>query len=42
MPFHLNFVWLDGRDAIQLDAIKLNAPVEASKFGRPTALESKK
>jgi hypothetical protein len=42
MPFHLNFVWLDGRDAIQLDTIKLNAPVDASKFGRPTALESKR
>ena len=42
MPFKIDFVWLDGRDAIQLSDIKLNVPVDASKFDKPTALEKRK
>jgi hypothetical protein len=35
MPFHLTFAWLDGRDAIQLNDIKLNVAINEAKFGRP-------
>jgi photosynthetic reaction center cytochrome c subunit len=42
MPFRFTFSWLDGRDAFQLSEIKLNVPVEASRFGRPTSLEQKR
>jgi photosynthetic reaction center cytochrome c subunit len=34
MPFHLTFAWLDGRDAIQLNAIQVNVPIDDAKFGR--------
>ena len=40
MPFRFTFSWLDGQDAFQLNDIQLNVPIDASKFGRPTALES--
>jgi photosynthetic reaction center cytochrome c subunit len=39
MPFRFTFSWLDGRDAFQLSDIKMNVPVDAAKFGRPTSLE---
>lgn len=42
MPFRYTFGWLDGRDAFQLNAVRLNVPVEAAKFGRPSSLESKR
>ena len=42
MPFRFTFSWLDGRDAFQLSEIKLNVPVDAAKFGRPTSLEQKR
>jgi hypothetical protein len=42
LPFKVNFIWLDGRDSIQLDAITLNAPVDPAKFDKPTALEKRK
>jgi hypothetical protein len=35
MPFHMTFAWLDGRDAIQLSEIQVNAPIDDAKFGRP-------
>jgi photosynthetic reaction center cytochrome c subunit len=35
VPFHLTFAWLDGRDAIQLNDVKVNVPIDASKFERP-------
>ena len=35
MPFHLTFAWLDGRDAIQLNDVQTNVPIDAAKFGRP-------
>jgi hypothetical protein len=39
MPFRFTFSWLDGRDSFQLNEIRLNVPIDAAKFGRPTALE---
>jgi hypothetical protein len=40
MPFHFTFSWLDGRDEFQLNQIHVNVPIDAARFGRPTALES--
>lgn len=42
LPFKIAFVWLDGRDVIQLDDIKLNAAIDPAKFDKPTALEKRK
>jgi hypothetical protein len=41
MPFRFTFAWLDGRDAFQLSEVRLNVPIDAAKFARPTALESR-
>jgi hypothetical protein len=35
MPFRMVFGWMDGRDAIQLTEVKLNVPIDESRFGRP-------
>jgi hypothetical protein len=35
MPFRLTFAWLDGRDAIQIDKVQTNVPIEEKVFGRP-------
>jgi len=40
MPFHFTLSWLDGRDEFQLNQIQVNVPIDAARFGRPTALES--
>jgi hypothetical protein len=40
VPFRFTFSWLDGRDAFQLNDVRLNVSIDASKFGRPTTLES--
>jgi len=37
MPFRLMFAWLDGRDAIQLNQIETNVPVDPAKFGPPVS-----
>jgi hypothetical protein len=37
MPFRMIFGWMDGRDAIQLNEVKLNVPIEAARFGRPAS-----
>lgn len=37
MPFRWTVTWLDGRDTIELTEIRLNAPVDAARFGRPPA-----
>ncbi|HTB16409.1 MAG TPA: photosynthetic reaction center cytochrome c subunit family protein [Bryobacteraceae bacterium] len=34
LPFHMTFAWLDGRDAIQLNEIQTNVPIDDAKFGR--------
>jgi hypothetical protein len=39
LPFKFTFAWVDGRDTFQMNNIQINAPVEASRFSRPTALE---
>lgn len=36
MPFRVLFAWLGGRDAIQLNEIQTNVPIDEAKFGRPT------
>jgi photosynthetic reaction center cytochrome c subunit len=38
LPFRMTFAWLDGRDAIVLDEIRTNVPVDEAKFGRPAPL----
>jgi hypothetical protein len=40
MPFRFTLSWLDGRDEFQLNQIQVNVPIDAVRFGRPTALES--
>jgi len=40
-PFKTTFAWLDGRDAIQLNEIQTNVPVDEAKFGRPAPLKKK-
>ena len=42
LPFRFTFAWLDGRDAFQLNDVRINVPIDAAKFGRPTSLESKR
>jgi photosynthetic reaction center cytochrome c subunit len=37
-PFRITYAWLDGRDAIVLNEIKINVPVDETKFGRPAPL----
>jgi hypothetical protein len=39
-PFKFVLSWLDGRDTIQLTDVKLNVPLDAAKFGKPTELEA--
>jgi photosynthetic reaction center cytochrome c subunit len=35
MPFHMTFAWLNGRDAIHLNEVQLNVPIDPVVFGRP-------
>ncbi len=42
LPFRFTFAWLDGRDAFQLNDIRVNVPIDAAKFGRPSSLELKR
>jgi photosynthetic reaction center cytochrome c subunit len=41
LPFRITFAWLDGRDAIVLDEIRTNVPVDETKFGRPAPLQAR-
>ena len=34
-PFSLTFAWMDGRDALQLSNIQVNAQIPDSKFNTP-------
>jgi len=34
-PFKYKFSWLDGRDNYQLTSVKVNVPVDDSRFGKP-------
>jgi photosynthetic reaction center cytochrome c subunit len=42
LPFRFTFAWLDGRDAFQLNDVRINVPIDATRFGRPTSLETKR
>ncbi len=35
LPFRLLFAWMDGRDAIQLNEVQTNVPIDEAKFGKP-------
>jgi len=41
LPFHISYVWLDGRDSIELKDYKLNTPIAEAKFGRPAPMKKK-
>jgi hypothetical protein len=34
-PFRITYAWLDGRNAIVLNDVKTNVPIDPRKFGRP-------
>jgi photosynthetic reaction center cytochrome c subunit len=36
-PFQYKFQWLDGRDTYTLTDVKINVPIEASRFGKPSS-----
>ena len=35
-PFQYKFSWLDGRDNYKLTEVKINVPIEESRFGKPS------
>jgi len=35
MPFRWTAVWLDGRETFELTEVKLNVPIDATKFAKP-------
>jgi hypothetical protein len=35
-PFQYKFSWLDGRDNYKLTDVKINAPIDESRFGKPS------
>ena len=37
IPFRMIFAWMDGRDAIQLNEVQTNVPIDPAKFERPDA-----
>jgi len=39
IPFRLIFAWLGGRDAIQLNEVQMNVPIEDKKFGDPAMMK---
>jgi len=38
-PFRLILAWLDGRDAIQLNQIRTNVPIDDATFGNPASMK---
>jgi len=38
-PFKYSFLWLDGRDSFQISDMKVNVPIDAAKFGKPTGAD---
>ena len=34
-PYHWTFTWLDGKDDFQFSDVRLNAPIDAARFGEP-------
>jgi photosynthetic reaction center cytochrome c subunit len=41
LPFRMTFAWLNGRDAIQLNEIQTNVPIDPTRFGRPAAMKGR-
>ena len=41
LPFRMTFAWLNGRDAIQLNEVQTNVPIDAAKFGRPAPVKGR-
>jgi photosynthetic reaction center cytochrome c subunit len=39
LPFRITYAWLDGRDTIMLNEMKINVPVDEAKFGRPAPVK---
>lgn len=39
IPHRLTFAWLDGRDSISLNDVKINVTVDETKFGKPAPLQ---
>jgi photosynthetic reaction center cytochrome c subunit len=37
LPFRRTVIWLDGQDTIQLTDVQPNVPIDAAKFGKPSA-----
>jgi hypothetical protein len=35
MPFRWTVVWLDGQETFELTEVKLNVPIDATKFAKP-------
>ena len=35
----MTYAWLDGRDSIALNEVKINVPVDEAKFGKPAPLK---
>ena len=35
-PFQYKFSWLDGRDNYKLTDVKVNVPIDDSRFGKPS------
>lgn len=40
IPYQWTFSWLDGRDSFEITNIELNAPIDASVFGRPSQIDA--
>ena len=36
-PFQYKFQWLDGRDTYTLTDVKVNVPIDESRFGKPSS-----
>jgi outer membrane lipoprotein-sorting protein len=41
IPFHYTVTWTDGRSTTELNSVQPNAPIDASKFTKPTAAPRK-
>jgi hypothetical protein len=40
MPFRMTFAWLNGRDAIRLNEVRTNVPIDPAAFGKPAPAHS--
>jgi photosynthetic reaction center cytochrome c subunit len=40
MPFHMTFAWLNGRDAIDLNEVRTNVPIDPAVFGKPATAQT--